>query len=302
MKSRVRLSLRTKDHFYAYSFFLPVFIVLSAFLIWPTINIMILSLTDSSLLRPNKPLTFIGLQNFSRLYGEREFVLILIRSVIFTFSATVLSLLISYLIAVLINYEFRGKGIVTALFFLPWVISDVVTSFVFKWNFDLMYGVINYILYDVLGIIPIPLAWLGNRYTALPAVMLANIWRLLPFSTLTLIAALKQIPQGIIDSARVDGASALNLHTRIIIPYLRAPLSVLITLRIGALFRSFDITWLLTKGGPGYTTTTLPIYYYKAAFEGMDVGKCSAIAVHIFLFVFVVYFFIYRVIGKEAFN
>jgi hypothetical protein len=112
----------------------------------------------------------------------------------------------------------------------------------------------------------------------------------------------EEVPLEITESAKVDGALPIRTHLSIIIPYLKAPLAILLTLRIGALFRSFDITWLLTKGGPGYATTTLPIQYYKTAFEAMDVGKGSAVAVHILLFVFLVYFIIYKMFGKDAFS
>ena len=281
--------------------FLPALILLALFLIWPTFKVFYTSFTDSNLLRPERSGTFIGLENYARLYSDSEFIKTLGRSVIFTLLATALSLIISYLIAVLIDIDFFGKGLISALIFLPWVISDVVTSFIFRWNYDMMYGIINYFLFDIFHIIPEPIAWLGNNNTAMIAVIIANVWRLLPFSTLTIIAALKQVPTELIDSGRVDGVSWLRMHLKIIIPYLKAPLTILLTLRIGALFRSFDIIWLLTKGGPGYETTTLPIFYYKTAFEAMNIGRGAAIAVHIFIFVFLIYLLIYKSFGKDAF-
>ena len=302
MLQRKKLTLRQKDARFAYLVFSPAFALLIAFLIWPTLRVFLLSFTDSNLLRPKANKQFNWFKNYLWLFSNKEFLLTMFRSTIFTISATIISLVISYLIAVLIHVEFIGKGLVTALLFLPWVISDVVTAFVFKWNYDLMYGIINYFLFDLLHILSEPIAWLGNRYSSFPSVIIANIWRLLPFSTLTIIAALQQVPQEIIDSAKVDGSGPIRMHLKIIIPYLKAPLTILLTLRIGALFRSFDIIWLLTKGGPGYSTTTLPVMYYKTAFEAMDIGQGAAIAVHIFLFVFLVYLFIYRTLGKDAFN
>jgi multiple sugar transport system permease protein len=302
MMPRKHLRLKQRDYIIAYSIFIPTFCVLFLFLVWPTIEVLFLSFTRSNLLRPAQGNTFNWGKNYIALLSDREFVGIILRSLVYTFSATAISLVLSYLIAVLVNYEFKGRGVVIALLFLPWVVSDVVTSFVFKWSYDTMYGIINFLLFDVLRLIPTPIAWLGNQYTALPAVIVANVWKLLPFSTLSIIAALKQVPLEITESAKVDGASSIRTHLSIIIPYLKAPLAILLTLRIGALFRSFDITWLLTKGGPGYATTTLPIQYYKTAFEAMDVGKGSAVAVHILLFVFLVYFIIYKLFGKDAFS
>ncbi|MEG1844371.1 MAG: sugar ABC transporter permease [Clostridia bacterium] len=296
------LRLRERDCITAYALFIPTFCLLCLFLVWPTLNVLLISLTKSNLLRPEKGSVFNWGRNFVALFSDREFCFTVLRSLFYTFSATAVSLLLSYFTAVLVHREFRGKGLAIALLFLPWVVSDVVTSFVFKWSYDTMYGIFNYLLCDVLHVLKEPIAWLGNQHTAFPAVIVANIWKLLPFSTLSIIAALKQVPLEITESARVDGASAVRTHVSIIIPYLKAPLAILLTLRIGALFRSFDITWLLTKGGPGYATTTLPIQYYKTAFEAMDVGKGSAVAVVILLFVFLVYFGIYKSFGKDAFS
>lgn len=302
MMFRRTLKLKHRDYIVAYGLFIPTFILLCLFLVWPTVNVIMLSFTKSNLLRPEKGSVFNWGQNFVTLLKDREFCYTIIRSLVYTFSATAISLVLSYLTAVLVNHEFGGKGVVIALLFLPWVVSDVVTSFVFKWSYDTMYGIINYLLFDVMHILKSPIAWLGNQHTALPAVIVANIWKLLPFSTLNIIAALKQVPTEITESAKVDGATPIRTHLSIIIPYLKAPLAILLTLRIGALFRSFDITWLLTKGGPGYATTTLPIQYYKTAFEAMDVGKGSAVAVFILAFVFLVYFVIYKSFGKDAFS
>lgn len=299
---RKKLRLKDRDYMVAYGIFIPTFFLLFCFLVWPTLQVILLSFTNSSLLRPEKGDVFNWGQNYVSLLTDSEFIGILIRSLVYTFSATAISLVLSYLTAVLVNFDFRGKGIAIALIFLPWVVSDVVVSFVFKWSYDMMYGIFNYLFYDLLHILSAPITWLGDRNTALLAVIIANVWKLLPFSTLSIIAALKQVPLELIESAKIDGASSIKTHTGVIIPYLKAPLAILLTLRIGALFRSFDITWLLTKGGPGNATTTLPIQYYKTAFEAMDVGKASAVAVHILLFVFAVYFIIYKWFGKEAFE
>jgi multiple sugar transport system permease protein len=245
---------------------------------------------------------FAGLANYAWLYEQEAFWVSLFRSLVLTFSSTVASISLSYCIACLIDFEFKGKSIVYAALFLPWVISDVVTAFVFRWNYDMTYGVVNYVLVDLLHLLRAPVSWLGTHYTAMPALIVATVWRFLPFSTLVIIAALKQVPATLIDAARIDGASTVKMHTRVIIPVIKAPLIILLTLRIGALFRSFDLTWLLTKGGPGDATDILPILYYRTAFEGMDMGKGAAVAVHIFLLVYLIYFVLYSLFGKEAFS
>ncbi len=285
-----------------YSFFLPAFIVLCIFLLWPCLQLLILSFTKTNMLRPDQAGKFIGLRNYINLYKNAEFWTAGYRSLVFTAIATVVSIVLSYLIASLVNFDFRGKSLVYAGLFLPWVISDVITAFIFRWSYDMTYGIVNYLLSETLHILSGPIPWLGRMDTAMPAVIIANVWRLMPFSTMVIIAALKQVPAGLLEAARMDGASNFRVHTKVIIPSIKAPLAVLYILRIGALFRSFDIIWLLTKGGPGNATNVLPIYYYRTAFEGMSLGSGAAIAVHILLFVIVCYYIIFRLFGKEAFS
>jgi multiple sugar transport system permease protein len=283
-------------------FFLPAFLLLCALLLWPCLQVVWLSFTKTSLLRPERTGAFAGIGNYLWLYAHAEFWIAVTRSVVLTVSTTVVSIALSYVIAVFLNRDFAGKPIVYVALFLPWAISDVITAFIFRWNYDMAYGITNYVLVDVLHVLSAPVSWLGTAGTAMPAVIVALVWRFMPFSTLVILAALKQVPDVLIDAARIDGTSLLSLHTRVIIPSMKAPLVILTTLRIGAIFRSFDLTWLLTRGGPGDATNILPIFYYRMAFEGMEVGKGAAVAVHIFAFVFLVYYVIYCFFGKDAFS
>ena len=283
-------------------FFLPAFVLLCGLLLWPCLQIIWLSFTKTNLLRPDRTGVFTGIDNYLWLYRHSEFWISVSRSLVLTVFTTVVSIGLSYMIAVLLNRDFRGRPLIYVALFLPWVISDVITAFIFRWNYDMTYGIVNYVLVDTLHILSTPVSWLGTSETAMPAVVVALVWRFMPFSTLVILAAMKQVPDALIDAARIDGTSPLALHTRVIIPSIKAPLVILTTLRIGAIFRSFDLTWLLTKGGPGDATDILPIYYYRMAFEGMEVGKGAAVAVHIFAFVFLVYYMIYCFFGKEAFS
>lgn len=297
---RQRHILGRRESLLGYGFFMPSFAVLCLFLLWPCLQIVLLSLTNTNLLRPDRSAS-VGLANYQQLYQSVEFWSSLSRSLSFTSAVSVLSIVISYLIANLVNFEFRGRQVVYMLLFLPWVVSDVITAFVFRWNYDMMYGVFNYLLVDVLGILARPVSWLGNPDTVMAAVVVPTVWRFLPFSILVILAALKQVPGELIEAARMDGANGLGLHRHIILPAIAAPLVILVTLRVGAVFRSFDLVWLLTQGGPGDATRILPVLYYQTAFTAMQVGYAAAIAVNIFMFVFLVYLVIYVLFGREAF-
>lgn len=283
-------------------FFLPAFIVLCVFLLWPCLQVVLFSFTKMNLLQPDQMGRIVGFRNYLSLYQNSDFWISGYRSLIFTVASTLISILLSYLIASFVNFEFKGKSLVYVGLFLPWVISDVVTAFVFRWNFDMNFGIINYILVDLLHLLHEPVSWLGSPHTALPAVIFATIWRFMPFSTLVIIAALKQVSGDLTEAAKLDGASLWKMHTHVIIPAIKAPLVVLFILRVGALFRSFDLIWLLTKGGPGDATNVLPILYYRTAFQGMDLGMATTVAVHIFLFVLIIYLGIFKLFGREAFT
>jgi multiple sugar transport system permease protein len=160
---------------------------------------------------------------------------------------------------------------------LPWAMPTIVAAFVFRWLFDASFGPINAVL-DSLGIISSPVAWLGSPDTALPTVIAVHIWKGLPFVILIFLAALQTLPRDLKDAASVDGAGYWQELRWVTLPQLRYIIAITFILRIVWTFNWFDLTYLLTGGGPGGATMTLPIAVYITAFRTYQLGQSAAYA------------------------
>lgn len=289
---------KSKDMVFGIALLLPALVLLALLFVRPLIDLVTTSLTNQNLLKPDR-LDFVGLSNYKWMISEPKFWASLGRSVIFTFSVTVLSIGISMIIALLMNVEFPLKRFLFALLLLPWVTSFMSSAFVFTLQYDYGYGVFNYILSDVLGLIGAQ-NWLGQLNTALGSVIVVAVWHFLPFSILVLTNALKQVPAELHESARIDGAGSARMFFSVTLPMIRPSLIALLIVRFAAAFKTFESIFLLTRGGPADATTTLPMWYYQIGFQSFRAGKGAAIGVVLILVVLLFYFGVIKVFGEDA--
>lgn len=297
MKFR-RLSTKQKGNLFGLILLIPAIVILGFLFINPIITLVQTSLTDKNLLKP-KSGKFIGLGNYLWMLTEKSFWKALNKSLIYTLGVTVASIGLSMMIALLMNFQFKGRRVCFALILLPWVTSYMASAFIYTLLYDYSYGVFNYVFTDVLKIMSRQ-NWLGNLDTVMGSVITVSVWHFLPFSILVLTNAIKQVPMDVYESARIDGAGSVRIFRSITLPMIKPSLITLLIVRIAAVFKSFDSIFLLTKGGPGDATTTLPLYYYEVSFGAYRVGKGSAIGVMLILIVLLIYFVLIKLFGEEA--
>ena len=169
-------------------------------------------------------------------------------------------------LALLFHREFRGRNVLRALLLLAWILPTVVSANVWRWLLDGSYGLLNAAL-SGLGLLDRDLFWLGEPNPALLAVTVATAWSFAPFAMILLAAGLQGISPTYYEAARIDGASAWQQFRSLTFPLLR-PVSLTVTLLIFIFtFKTFDTIFLMTGGGPGNATETLPVYAYNEAFE-----------------------------------
>lgn len=288
----------TRRTFFGIILLLPATLLLLILFLRPLLDLIVTSTTNKNLLRPDR-LDFIGFSNYSWMIQESAFWSAIGRSLVFTFGVTTISIVVSMLIALLMNFEFLAKRTLFALNLLPWVTSFMSSAFVFSLLFDYSYGVFNYILVDVFGVTQ-KQNWLGARNTAMGATLLVSVWHFLPFSILVLTNALKQVPLDMIESARMDGAGSARVFWYISLPTIRPSLITLLIVRFAASFKTFESIFLLTQGGPGQATTTLPLWYFQISFQSFRAGRGSAIGVVLILIILVVYTVLIRTFGEDA--
>jgi multiple sugar transport system permease protein len=260
---------------------LPALLILGVIILYPLIDTLATSFTDSSLMRLGKT-TFVGFSNYLYLLKSENFPVALKNSIVLTFSTIALQLIIGFIIALMLNKSFRGKGILRGIFILPWAVPTVVAAYIWIWILDGRYGVLNHIL-RILGIVETEIHWLGNPSTAMLSVIIAHTWKAMPWVVLVLLAGLKSIPEDIKEASRVDGATAWQEFWTITVPSMKYMITIVIVLRVIWIFNWFDYVYILTGGGPGNRTLTLPIETYVIAFRMLELGKAAAIAGTVFL-------------------
>ena len=292
------LNTRRRNHLFGLMLLIPAMVILGFLFINPIIALVKTSLTNKNMLKP-KSGKFIGLENYIWMFTETDFWDALGKSLIYTLGVTVASIVISMLIALLMNFEFLGRRACFALILLPWVTSYMASAFVYTLLFDYSYGVFNFLFTDLLKLTARQ-NWLGDLKTVMGSVITVAVWHFLPFSILVLTNAIKQVPTDVYESARIDGAGAVRTFRSITLPMIKPSLVTLLIVRIAAVFKSFDSIFLLTKGGPGDATTTLPLYYYEVSFGSYRVGKGSAIGVALILIVLLIYFILIKMFGEDA--
>ncbi len=210
-------------------------------------------------------------------------------SFIFTFGSEAIRLVIGLPLAFALNRSFKGKRLVQGVILIPFVIPIALSSLAWKWMFDSLYSVINWMLMT-LHIIDYPWQWLGEPGLAMWSVIILNVWRGFPFSAVILLAGLTAVPVEVIEAAKIDGAGPLRRFVYVVAPIVRPILAVGLLYSIVFSFTDFSAVWLLTQGGPYNTTHVFGTYAYNVGINAGDIGQGAAITLFMFplLAVFVV--------------
>lgn len=261
----------------ALPFMLPGLVLVLAFVVWPLVKGIQMSLYDWNLAVPARS-TFVGLANFVRAFAHDPSFWVATRNTVLYAVVTVpVQMVLGLAAAVLLNGRLRGRVVFRALYYLPVVTSWLVVSFVFAFLFSDNAGPVNYFLVDVLGLRQDPVPWLHQTWTAQVPIMLLGIWKGIGWNMVLFLAALQSIPPELTEAALLDGANAWQRLRRITLPLLRPTFQfVSVVLIIGA-FNVFLSVYLLTGGGPERSTEVLLSYMYNQAFTTLDFGYAVTI-------------------------
>ncbi|MFA5385145.1 MAG: sugar ABC transporter permease [Eubacteriales bacterium] len=266
-------------------FLLPAFTAIIFVMAYPLIKGMDISFTNR-LLTYDK-YSYIGIQNFLAMFSDKFFWYSLGNSIKLTFLAVAGTLLLGFGLAVLLNHQFVFRDIFRGALFIPWVMPSMVTALMFRWLYNDFYGYVNYMLTKY-HLIAQPVNLLADPQLAWTGVLLPIIWCNYPFVMLVFLAALQSIDKNLYEAAHIDGANRLQAFWFITFPGLIPAFVIVIILEIIWTFASFDLVFLLTRGGPADSTLTLSLYIYKQAFEAKLLGYASALGAALFLILFIV--------------
>jgi multiple sugar transport system permease protein len=256
----------------------PAVVLLFGLTMAPFLASVWLSLTNYLLTDP--PARFIGLRNYTELMTSPDFWQALVTSVVFTAGAVFLECAVGVAIAVLLHSETRLIGFLRTIYLLPLAITPVAALFTFRMMLNPGLGVVNYLLRQV-GLPPQD--WLGSHSLALFTLILVDTWQWTPFMLLIIAGGLASLSEEPFEAAKLDGANAIQILIHVTLPLLRPFLYVAVLFRSIDAFKTFDLIYVLTAGGPGTATTTINLYGYKQAIEFLSLGRGAAIAIVIMI-------------------
>jgi ABC-type sugar transport system permease subunit len=255
----------------------PALVILAAFLLYPIGYSLWLSVHEWDGYTPRWG-PFVGLENYRALAGDEVFWRATLNSIVFVVVRTPLEVGLGFLLALLLNRRLAARSLLRTLFFVPVVMSLIVVTIIFQRVYEPNTGLLNTLLASVgLGAWAHP--WLGDPVTALPAVIAVSVWKNVGFSLVILLAGLQGLPRDVLEAARVDGANGWQLTRRVITPLMQPILALTAMLSIIGGLKVFDLVFIMTRGGPTYSTEVLATMLYREAFELNHMGVASAIGV-----------------------
>ncbi|MCD6156390.1 MAG: sugar ABC transporter permease [Candidatus Atribacteria bacterium] len=266
---------RVSDRGMLYLFIIPTFALLLFIVVFPLIWSLCLSFCEYSA-NAAQPPQFVGIRNYSFMFQQKDIWERFAATGKFVAMAVACEFLLGFGIAMLLNRDFYGKSVLTTLFILPMMFSPAVIGKFFRFMFDTNWGIINYLLGHLFGISKI--AWTTSYGYALYSLVITDIWIWTPFMVLLSLAGISSVPQYLYEAADVDRASGWFKFRYITLPFVAPILLLALLFRTMDAFRFFDLVYVLTEGGPGYSTQLIPYYIYKLAFSYWRTGDSCALA------------------------
>lgn len=270
-KRRPRLSVPVL----AYLFLSPAIVLYTIFVLNPTVQSLRLAFYEWNGVSAEK--TWVGLDNFTRLWSDDIFWQALRHSLMWTMIVVAFNLIVGLGAAAMLSASIRGRLLFRLGFFLPVVQASIVTAMIWKWIYAPT-GILNSIL-NAIGLDALTRGWLGDFTFVLPSLALAAGWMSFGLSVVILLAGMQGVDQELYDAAQLDGASKRRMFFDVTLPSIRSVVTIVVILSLMDAFKVFDLIWATTEGGPIRATEVLGTYMFKEGFQKNQYGYGSAIAV-----------------------
>lgn len=268
----------SRDIFESFLFVLPLLGFALVFILFPLIGTFANSMfRDVTFLERQ----FVFFENYRALFVDPNFWTVFRFTLFFVLVSVPLELAIGLIFALLMNLSIPGRGILRVCVLIPWAIPAVVSARIWELIYNYSYGLANFLCVNV-GLTQQPVNWLGTNAGAFFSLVIADVWKTVPFVAIILLVGIQSIPEELYEQAKIDRANFFQSFTKITLPLLKPVIIVALLFRSIDAFRIFDLIYVLTHGGPGGSTTSLSLYGYKYFLVG-DFGYGSAVSVILFL-------------------
>lgn len=277
-------------------FLVPSLLLVVTVTFFPILKAIKVSLYDTFYLETTR---FIGFGHYASVLGDAAGWNNVIRSFVFTFGSLAVAIPFGLGLALLLNLPIRCRVFFRTLIIVPWIVSQIVTALLWGWLVNPQFGPVNFFIREWFGA---PFDFLGNTSSAMPTLILTNVWRSFPYPMLLLLAALQTVPEEMYEAAKVDGAGAWQRFWRITLPFIRNTLLITTIMLSLHYFNMITLPFILTGGGPLGATDVLSLRVYQEAFAFYHVGLASAVAVYIFIFNIVFSLLYIKILRTESHN
>jgi len=272
------LAVRLKKQIPGYAFMLPGFLFIAVYMGYPLIRSLYLSFTQYNFSFDDKPI-WIGLGNYIKMFtADSYFIDALRNTAVFTVAFLPGVIIISLILAMLLDKGVKGSGIFRTCIFLPVVVPLSLTGIIFQWILNEQYGLLNWFLADILHMGGLTQNWLGDGNWAMVSIIVVSLWKNIGMLVILFMAGLQAISNDIIEAARVDGANAFQRIFYITIPNLKESFVICGIWAIIQAVKVFEQPFIMTQGGPGTATLVLYQYTWIQAFKYFEMGYASSVA------------------------
>lgn len=267
-------AVERRDRMFGWLIASPSLGLLFLVILFPVFWALYTSVHDYTLIAPNFD-TFNGIDNYTKALGDPEFRHTLWLTAFFVAAVVVLEFALGFLVALMLNSVERFKAIYYAILLCPLLMNPVIVGLIWRMFLHPSLGIVNYLL-SLIGIDPVN--WLGSTKVALWTIVMVDIWHQVSFMIVLLLAGLSALPREPYEAARVDGASALRSFWHITLPLMLPVIAVTLLIRLIFAVKTYDLVYIMTRGGPGVATDLVSYFIYRTAFVGLNIGEASAMS------------------------
>jgi multiple sugar transport system permease protein len=290
---------RVWEHRLDYLYVLPALVVMLVVIAYPVYYTIELSFFKTPVSLQLRDKIFTGLDNYTTILASKVFWEVTWNTVVWTVASTFLAFVLGLAAALALHREFRGRAVLRAILLIPWVVSAVAASYVWRWIYHSDFGVIGAVLVG-LGITDRPPNLIDSVTWVLPSLIVVNVWREFSFAMIMLMAGLQTVPDQLLRAAQVDGANAWQRFWHITFPHLKSVSTVTILLLAVANFNSFIIPWIMTGGGPAGSSHIWITHIYELAFGRQRWGVAAAYSVLLFIILMALGYFYVRALNRSG--
>ena len=282
--------LKRRDRRFGRLLALPSLLALFLVIVFPILSAGFTSLYDYTLIAPGYDF-FLGIENYARALADREFRHAMGLTAFFVVAVVLLEFTLGFAIALMLNEVKRGKLIYYAILLCPLLMNPVIVGLIWRMFLHPTLGIVNYLL-STIGIGAVN--WLGDTKIALWTIVMVDIWHQVSFMIVLLLAGLSALPREPYEAARVDGATSLQTFVHITLPLMRPVIVVTLLIRMIFAVKTYDLIYIMTRGGPGVSTDLVSYFIYRTAFVSLNIGEASAMSLILLAVILVLTAYLYR--------